>query len=50
MSTNAPSGRVTWFEVASTYVAQWADFYAGLFGWSFHGDPVADHVESGERW
>ena len=37
MST--PSGHVTWFEVASPDMARSADFYAGLFGWAFHGDP-----------
>lgn len=37
MSTT--TGRVTWFEVASTDMEASAQFYGGLFGWTFRGSP-----------
>lgn len=40
MTTTEPSGRVTWFEVASTDVARSAAFYRGLFRWDLGGDPA----------
>lgn len=40
MPDTPTTGRVTWFEVASTDTARAADFYGGLFGWAFHGDPA----------
>ncbi len=38
--TQPVTGRVTWFEIATTDVPRAAAFCGGLFGWQGRGDPA----------